>query len=179
LINSAENQLLTIVSGLVLTVTTILYSLVSSTTLSFSNHTIGYSTLSVASATALVYFSLPASLRSQNTVGLKLGALFITAFSFWEHYSAPHVLVAFPCMCAIAVGAVMFDTRSSVPHSHNHSHDDHKHQHDHDHTHSHDHHLHGNHSRISAFLIARATPGSIIHSVLIEKDSRRIAYFGV
>ncbi|CAN9084729.1 unnamed protein product [Alternaria alternata] len=32
---------------------------------------------------------------------------------------------------------------------------------------------------ISAFLIARTTPGSIIHSVLIERDSRRIAYFGV
>ncbi|KAI4714014.1 hypothetical protein J4E89_001464 [Alternaria sp. Ai002NY15] len=34
-------------------------------------------------------------------------------------------------------------------------------------------------SLISAFLIARATPGSIVHSVLIERDSRRIAYFGV
>jgi zinc transporter 5/7 len=179
LTNTTENQLLTIISGLILTVITILYSLVSSSTPFFSQHTLGYSTLSVASATALVYFSLPASLRSQKTVGLKLGALFVTVFSIWEHYSAGHILIVFPWMCAMAVGAVGYDTRSPVPHSHEHSHADHKHSHDHAHAHNLDHHLHGNHSRISAFLIARATPGSIIHSVLIEKDSRRIAYFGV
>jgi zinc transporter 5/7 len=175
LTNTTENQLLTIASGLALTVIAVLYSLVSATP-SFSLHSLGFSAFSAASATALVFFSLPASLRSQKTTGLKLGGLFIAAFSFWENYSSGHIFIAFPWVCAMLVGAVAFDTR---PHSHSHSHAGHKHAHGHDHNHGHEHHLHGNHSRISAFLIARATPGSIIHSVLIEKDSRRIAYFGV
>jgi zinc transporter 5/7 len=76
---------------------------------------------------------------------------------------------------ALIFGAVSFDTGTAMarPHSHSHAHTGHKH------AHSHDHHLHGNHSRLSAFLIAQCTPGSIAHSVMIEKDSRRIAYFGM
>ena len=177
LTNTSENQLFTIVSGLVLTLITFLYSLIVSSSLSFSPHALSFSSLSVASAVALVYFSLPTSLRSQKQVGLKLSGIFIFAFSFWEHNSAGHINIAFPWVCALLVGAVAFDTRSPVPHSHGHGHAGHKHSHGHDH--EHEHHLHGNHSRISAFLIARATPGSIVHSVLIERDSRRIAYFGV
>ncbi|KAI4678451.1 uncharacterized protein J4E84_008706 [Alternaria hordeiaustralica] len=179
LVNSTENQLLTIASGLVLTVTTILYSLVSSATPSLSHHTLGFSTLSVASTTALVFLSLPASLRSQKQVGLRLSGILIFALSFLEHQALSHFNIAFPWVCAMLIAAVAVDTRSSVPHSHEHGHAGHKHSHGHDHGHNHDHHLHGNHSRISAFLIARATPGSIVHSVLIERDSRRIAYFGV
>ncbi|KAF1937871.1 hypothetical protein EJ02DRAFT_384863 [Clathrospora elynae] len=173
LVSSFENTLLTIASGLFLAVITILCSLVSSSTPSLSHITLGFSALSVVSATALVFFSLPALLRNQKAVGLKLGGLFVAGFSFWEHYSAGHLLIAFPWICALFVGAVVFDMRSPAPHPHHHLHVGHKHGA------SHDHHLHGNHSSISAFLIARATPGSIIHSVLIEKDSRRIAYFGV
>jgi zinc transporter 5/7 len=176
LINTTESQLLTIASGLALTVITVLYSLFASDSPFPLPHTLVFLVLSAASATALVFFSLPASLRSSKTIGLKLGAFFIAAFSFWEHYSAGHIFIAFPWVCAMLVGAVAFDTR---PHSHAHSDAGHKHAQGHDHSHTHEHHLHGNHSRLSAFLIARATPGSIIHSVLIEKDSRRIAYFGV
>jgi zinc transporter 5/7 len=173
LVNSTENQLLTIASGLVLTVTTILFSLVSSATPSLSHRTLGFSTLSVASTTALVFLSLPASLRSPKQVGFRLSGILIFALSFLEHQALSHFNIAFPWVCAMLVGAVAVDTRPSVPHSHDHGDAGHKHSHDHDH------HLHGNHSRISAFLIARATPGSIVHSVLIERDSRRIAYFGV
>jgi zinc transporter 5/7 len=108
-----------------------------------------------------------------------LSGILIFALSFLEHNGVGHFKIVFPWVCAMMIGAVGFDTRSPVPHSHDHGHAGHKHSHGHDHGHSHGHHLHGNHSRISAFLIARTTPGSIIHSVLIERDSRRIAYFGV
>lgn len=169
LINTSENQLLTLAAGLILLAITIVYSfIVPSGTFSLSQHTVGFSALSIASATALVYFSLPASLRSQNQVGLRLSAILVFAFSFLEH--GGNLNIAFPFVSAILIAAAAFDTRSPVPHSHDHAHD---------HGHKHDHHLHGNHSRISAFLIARSTPGSIIHSILIERDSRRIAYFGV
>lgn len=179
LINSFENTILTVVSGLLLTIVTILYSLVSFSSSFLSYSSFGFSALSIASATALVYLSFPASLRTQKNTGLKLGGLFIAAFSLWEHYYSSLVSIAFLWVCVVSVGATVYDTRVptvSTAHSHGHSHSGHKHTHK---NHDHDHHLHGNHSRLSAFLIARATPGSIIHSVLIEKDSRRIAYFGV
>lgn len=180
LIASFEHTLLTILSGLSLAVVAILYSLVSSSYPSLSHHTIAFSTLSIASATALIYLSLPTALRSQKHTGLALGSLVVAAVHFLEHFSTEtFTWIAVPFVCAGLVGAVSFDTASSSivkPHVHGHSHSHSGHSHAHDHQ---DHHLHGNHSRLSAFLIARATPGSIIHSVLIEKDSRRIAYFGV
>ncbi|KAI8931377.1 hypothetical protein NX059_011710 [Plenodomus lindquistii] len=181
LINSAESTLLTIVSGLVLAVVSILYYLATSSLSSVSLHTVGVSVLSIASATALVFFSLPLALQSQRHTGLKLGALLVGAFSLYEHYHSSLACLAFLWACATLVGTTIFDTRpqSVSGHSHSHSHSGRQHAHNHDLGHKHDHHLHGNHSRLSAFLIASATPGSIIHSVLIEKDSRRIAYFGV
>jgi zinc transporter 5/7 len=179
LISSFESQVLTLASGLVLTVVAILYSLVSFSSPSLSHSAIGYSTLSIASATALVYLSLPASLRSQKNLGLALGCLFVIIVDTWRHYYLPIDFTWFtlPMISIGLVGAVAFDTRPSTAHSHDHGHS--HAAHGHSHGQPQDHHLHGNHSRLSAFLIARATPGSILHSILIEKDSRRIAYFGV
>jgi zinc transporter 5/7 len=181
LVSSFENTLLTIASGLSLAVVAILYSLFSPSVPSLSYHTIGFSTLSIASTAALIYFSLPSALQSQKNTGLALGSVGIASFQLWEQLSSfsLHDFI-FPLACAGLVGAVMFDTRSpTIPSAHSHKHGHDHSGHDHSHDHKHEHHLHGNHSRLSAFLIARATPGSIVHSVLIEKDSRRIAYFGV
>lgn len=180
LINSFESTLLTLVSGLVLTVFTIIYSLIHSSSPPLTKHAIGYSTLSIASTAALIYFSLPTALRSQKNVGLALGSVFVAAVHSWEQYSTSGFLwISFGFTCAGLVGAVIFDTQPSKVTGHLHSHG-HSHSHSgHNHDHNHDHHLHGNHSRLSAFIIRRTTPGSILHSILIEKDSRRIAYFGV
>jgi zinc transporter 5/7 len=179
LVNSSENTLFTVASGLLLGGIALLCSLVSPSSSIPSPRTAGFFTLSIVSATALVYLSFPPALRSERNHGLKLGGLFIAAFSLWEHYQSGSHSIAFLWMCAISIGAVVFDTSSaasSTSHPQPHSHIGHRHSHNHEHPR---HHLHGNHSRLSAFLIARTTPGSIIHSVLIEKDSRRIAYFGV
>ncbi|KAH8726466.1 cation efflux family-domain-containing protein [Phaeosphaeriaceae sp. PMI808] len=180
LINSFENTLLTIASGLLLTIVTIVYSLIHASYPSLATHSIGFSTLSIASATALVFFSLPAALRSQKNVGLALGSIFVAAIRFREQYStSSFIWIFFIIACAGLVGAVIFDTRPAKVSAHSHSHG-HSHSHSgHKHEANHDHHLHGNHSRLSAFLISCTTPGSILHSILIEKDSRRIAYFGV
>jgi zinc transporter 5/7 len=91
-------------------------------------------------------------------------------------------------------------------HNHSHPHTDHDHHHDHDHAHDHhdldghnkhdkhechdhDHghdHAHGNghshsklekRSRFTTFLLTYSESSSLLHSILIEKDSRRIFYF--
>ena len=54
-------------------------------------------------------------------------------------------------------------------------------QSDGDHSHSHSHHHSYEHvkcSRITKFFLQHTTPGTVVHSILLETDSRRIAYFG-
>jgi zinc transporter 5/7 len=178
LVHTPQDTLLTIGSGALLTILAVLYSSVSSSSPSLSHHAILFSTLSVASATALVYFSLPAALRNPKKGGLTLGSLLVATFGVWEHADSLLARILFPLTCILLIGAISLDVGTSTttrPHSH-HSHAGHQHSNSHDHG---DHHLHGNHSGVSKFIIARCTPGSILHSVMIEKDSRRIAYFGV
>jgi zinc transporter 5/7 len=177
LVSTSEDTLLTLVAGALLTVVTVLYSIVSSSSPSITNHAIAFSTLSVASAAALIFVSLPSALRTQKKLGLALGCTLTATFGIFEHLDSWQACVFFPFASFLTFGAVSLDTGSALaqPHSHGHTH-----QHSgHKHSHSHDHHLHGNHSRLSAFIIARCTPGSIFHSIMVEKDSRRIAYFGM
>lgn len=179
LINTPEDTLLTLGSGVLLMAVTVVFSIFSSASPSIAHRAILFSTLSITSATALIYFALPSSLRTQRKGGLALGCVLVAIFALWEQPASLQAIIVFPLTCALVFGAITFDTKSSAvsqPHSHSHSHSGHKQSHAH---HDHDHHLHGNHSRLSAFLIGRCTPGSILHSILIEKDSRRIAYFGV
>lgn len=179
LISTAEDTLLTLLSGTFLGVVAVLYSLILPSSPSISYHGLAFSALSAATAVLLIFFSLPSALRTQSKSGFALGSFLVAAFGAYEHPEAWQAWIMFPSMCALLFGAVAFDTGSamfpahSAVHSHSHSDSGHKH------AVVHDHHLHGNHSKLSAFLIARCTPGSIIHSILIEKDSRRIAYFGV
>ncbi|KAF2115271.1 cation efflux family-domain-containing protein [Lophiotrema nucula] len=176
LISSSQDTLITLAAGVIMTIFTILFSIISSSSPSITNHAIFFSTISVASATALVFFALPSALRSQRKVGLAFGMMMVAALGAFSSAAPWQTWTALVIASAILCGAVAFDTKPATvrPHSHGHSHPGHKHTQAH-----HDHHLHGNHSRLSAFLINSCTPGSILHSILLEKDSRRIAYFAV
>jgi zinc transporter 5/7 len=179
LISTPEETLLTLVSGALLTVITIIFSIVSSSSPSIGYHAMLFSAVSVACATALVFLSLPSALRTQKKIGFALGILLIIAFGVLEHPVWWQAWIVFPLGCALLFGAVVFDTGTILSQAHAHDHSHSGHAHSHAHHHAQDHHLHGNHSSLSAFIINRCTPGSIAHSILIEKDSRRIAYFGM
>ncbi len=182
LINTFENATLTTLSGLGLAVITVLYAFQTASRYSLSSSIIGSLLLSVASATAQIYLSLPSALRSQRHIGLILGCILLILCLLWEHYPFASFVINLAVSAVLFIGALKFDTwfsTTSAGHTHSRSLSSQKHSHDHHHDHHPGHHLHGNHSRLSAFLIARTTPGSILHSVMIEKDSRRIAYFGV
>jgi zinc transporter 5/7 len=179
LISTPEDALLTLLAGSLLGVIAVLYTLISPSSASISHHRLAFSALSAASVVLLIFFSLPSALRTHSKSGFALGSFLVAAFGVYEHPEAWQAWIVFPSICVLVFGAVSLDTGSamfptqSAAHPHSHSDSGHKH------ALVHDHHLHGNHSRLSAFLIARCIPGSIIHSILIEKDSRRIAYFGV
>lgn len=175
LVATPVHSLLTLVLGLVLGLATFLFSMAISTPLPKSTYSTIPFVLAILSATALVSFSLPAALRSQKKIGLALGSLCICALGAYHATGPWHTLAYLPIVSMVFLGAVSFDTGSGITASHAH---DHAHT-GHNHAHKHEHRLHGEHSRISKFLIARCTPGSVLHSILIERDSRRIAYFGV
>ncbi|KAF1357934.1 cation efflux protein [Lizonia empirigonia] len=84
LISTSDDAMVTCVSGVALMAITLLFSSLTPSAPSFSQHTIIFTALSVASATALVFFSLPTALRSQQYIGLHLGGLLIIAFTGWQ-----------------------------------------------------------------------------------------------
>ncbi|KAF8253793.1 cation efflux protein [Wilcoxina mikolae CBS 423.85] len=81
----------------------------------------------------------------------------------------------------LALAAVSFDKSSaSSSHSHGHSHS-HSNGHAHDHSHGdhdgHKHHCTAPPSAATKFLLRKFEGMPLIHSILLEKDSRRISYF--
>ena len=89
--------------------------------------------------------------------------------SFWA-------LVDTCAFVGAVLGAIYFDTTSSSSHNHGHAHDSHNH-----HGHSHDHSPASKQatppSRITLLLISASQPIPLLHSILIDRNSRRIFYF--
>ncbi|CAD0040638.1 unnamed protein product, partial [Aureobasidium pullulans] len=177
----------TLYAGVILSILTIGASIIFSLAPSITPLSITFSTFSMAITAALVLFARPAHLRTHKKAGLALGCLLTAALSF---LFSPNTWPGTFCNGAIAalsyVG-VLYDTSTSHAHSHEHSHahaHDTGHAHAHaaahthcNHHHGHQHHTHAETSVFTSFLLARCRPGSLFHSILCERDSRRIAYF--
>ncbi|THY16747.1 hypothetical protein D6D00_08777 [Aureobasidium pullulans] len=177
----------TLYAGVILSILTIGASIIVSLAPSITPLSITFSTFSMAITAALVLFARPAHLRTHKKAGLALGCLLTAALSF---LFSPNTWPGTFCNGAIAalsyVG-VLYDTSTSHAHSHEHSHahaHDTGHAHAHaaahthcNHHHGHQHHTHAETSVFTSFLLARCRPGSLFHSILCERDSRRIAYF--
>lgn len=172
---SPEETVTTLAAGMLLCVMTVLFSVFSSSTPSVSHHSMIFTTLTVASAAALIFLALPSSLRSQKKGGLALGMLLSCGAGYLQPSGGWTSYIYFPVMCFLSYAAVWWETKATITPQQTYG----QGSHTHDEKHVHSHHLHGSRSKLSDFLIKQCTPGSIVHSILIEKDSRRIAYFGM
>lgn len=137
--------------------------------------------LTVGTMTASIIFSQPAELRGESKAGLALGCFVTASCSF---LFSPTLWPGTMCnggISALSFLGVLYDTNSSHHGHHHHHHDDHdEHSHDHsEHTHHHHHHQHSptKSSAFTQFIMSKCEPGSLVYSILSEKDSRRIAYF--
>ena len=120
----------------------------------------------------------PRSMISPRKLGLALG-LCLTLFV--QQFIQASSFFSFAYQ-GVILGSIWLGCNSDTPvssdffkkgHSHNHDHHDH---HDRKEPHvSHDH--AGPHSRITEFLLQSSENWSLLHSILVEKDSRRIFYF--
>jgi zinc transporter 5/7 len=164
---------LTLLSGGVLSFVTIASSVVIGKSPSLVPTSVILSTLSIASATAANLFAQPASLRSPAKAGLGLGCLLTASCAFLFSPALWPGTICNGGLSALGFAGVIFDTSSSSSSG--------DHSHDHDHAHNvntrHHHPAEGQYSPFTKLVLSNCEPGSLVHSIIIEKDSRRICYF--
>ena len=134
---------------------------------------IGGAMIALLGALALMIID-PRSLGTQKQVGLGIGLATSVVISQFLDYQTILAFAAQGILACLSWIGIGLDNRAA--HSHSHSHTNH-HGHSHDsHSHSHSH-SHGSHSRITGILLSWSHNWPLLHSILIEKDSRRILYF--
>ncbi len=139
---------------------------------------VGIASITVIALVICLFFSTPNSLRSESKAGLALGCLTTASCSFLFSPSLWPGTVCNGGLSALAFLSVLYDA-DTEQHS-GHYHDSHDHTHEHTHHHGHTHHqprVESTNSALTKFIMARCEPGSLVSSILSEKDTRRIAYF--
>jgi zinc transporter 5/7 len=162
---------LTLISGGLLSLITVAASVLLGSSPSLVPSSIGLSTLSIASATAANMLAQPATLRSSTKAGLGLGCLLTASCAFLFSPSLWPGTICNGGLSALAFAGVIFDTLTASArddHSHDHTHNVKTHHHNHDDT---------QYSPFTRLVLSKCEPGSLVHSIIIEKDSRRICYF--
>ena len=177
LVYTSEDVDLTLIVGLVLGFLTFLafFLVIPIASQYFYFSLIGGLLAAGASALALTT-AQPQSLRQSRGVGLALGSLLSGSFLM---FFGPASWIYYACQASLATAsfaAIVYDTHKSVAITSHHSHgNSHGHEHHHQEHKHFDHHAHP--SRISTYLLNRAEGWPLLHSILLEKDSRRIFYF--
>ncbi|KAF2147532.1 uncharacterized protein K452DRAFT_348209 [Aplosporella prunicola CBS 121167] len=177
LIASSEDTSTTFLAGAVLSAFTILTLFFASTTPSFTTFSTFFSVLSMFSAAAVYFSAHPPTLQSSQSPGTVTGCgLTAIAGSLLHPGAWAYTLIDF-LMSVFTYAIVRYELGSaSATADHDHDHHDHHNHKGHDHSHAHSH-AHDRQSRITRHLLSKCDPDSITYSILLEKDSRRIAYF--
>ncbi|KAK3114057.1 putative zinc transporter msc2 [Teratosphaeriaceae sp. CCFEE 6253] len=173
---STGDASMTLLSGAIFTLLTVIISVVSSTSPSITGGAITFSTLSIAATAAAIFFSQPHTLRSSHQAGLGLGCLLTAAGAFLYSPSLWPGTIVNGGLSALSLLGVLYDTHNSDDHeeAHEHAHNTHKPTHAH---HPPPAKPPTANSRLTNLILSRCEPGSLLHGILREKDSRRIAYF--
>ncbi|KAL1646377.1 putative zinc transporter msc2 [Diplodia intermedia] len=175
LVLSQDDITTTFVSGALLSVFTILFLSTFQTTSLFTTSTVFISLLSAVSAASFYVFARPATLRSSDKSALIAGctSTVLTALTVpSDSWISIFADVLFPGLTYFTVT----QETASAPAPHHHDHD-HGHK-AHNHHHAHGPHAHDKHSKFTGLLLKNVEAGGVLHSIIVEKDSRRIAYFG-
>jgi len=145
--------------------------------ISLSASSLAFGACTIASMVLAISLAVPTSLDSQSKAGLALGCLSTASCSFLFSPSLWPGTVCNGGLSALAFLSVLYDTNSDQAHKHHHEHHDREHTHR-VHTDHHQHeHKEETYSALTKHIMARCEPGSLVYSILSEKDSRRIAYF--
>lgn len=169
LLSSTEIGVQVFLAGSMMLTITIIASITFSTALPLSYNTLLLFCSTIASAAGLTYFGQPSTLQTHGKFGVAAGCAVVVVFDCIHHWSSWKI----PIICSIwpswAYLAALFDSVDITTFK----------------FHDRDERLqplapHGDHahpSKLTTFLLSFTTPGSIMHNILIERDSRRIFYF--
>ena len=172
LLTTAQNRIQTIIAGLILLVGTITASVLFPSALRLKDNALPLSVLSVACTAALVFLAQPSTLQSPTKLGVAVGCAVVVLFDCIHHCSSSWKI---PIICSFWPGSVYLAALFDAVDFSNFNIFSHDH---HDHSHSGQAQMeHVKHTHFTAFLLRYASPGSIMHSILIDRDSRRIFYF--
>ena len=173
LVCSLEDSQLTLLSGTVLGIFSIIAIVFFSPAHGhFSPAQLGFNSLTSLTAALSLVTTKPKSLRNGKSLGLVLGslvsslALVSIGKSSWSLLIFESGLIAVSFVCAnLDTRAALFTPLHSAHHHH--------------HVHTADPHAieHAQMSRFSEFVLRNAPQSQLLHSILVEKDSRRILYF--
>lgn len=170
LIRTSDDVRSSLAAGVILAVITLLLSTSLSPLKYLTITTLLIFLGSILASTGLFVFSNPASIRSRGNVGLIAGICLCTAFGLVIHYSSSIATLGLMILSCLVYVAVHFDTQSVHSHrkvvTHQHSHQPKQHSHS-----------KPNASRITQFLLRHTESFPLMHGILLDKESRRIAYF--
>jgi zinc transporter 5/7 len=124
--------------------------------------------LSTIATTASVFFMQRSDLKTDSKYGVAAGCTLIVISGQLLYSSSWRSSLFLSSLSGLAYLASFFDKKAQLHSENSHGH----------HDHAHAHHSHKEHSKFTGVLLSITTPGSVLHSVLLERDSRRIAYFG-
>ena len=175
LICTTQDTGLTIGAGAILAIFSIVLWFFSAGSINkLSSTTVGKLWLIACTMAASILLSRPQSLQESKCLGMTSGAIlsFLTS-AFYEHSSDNKIyLEGFLVLSSLVASAIDTHAFSSPSPQKHHDHDHHNH---HQPTAQHNH--EEKPSRITKYLITKVEHISVLHSILIEKDSRRIFFF--
>ena len=169
---SYEDTILTILSGGFMGILAVIIGLLSSRYhrhLFAINHMILIA-LSSSSAVMALFIAQPRSLRRNRGLGLVVGSILptfllrMTEINSWILFAFQSLLIG------ASFAALKLDSRIPLSTSSMSTHNQHQHQ-------AKLHMEHGKMSSFSEFILRNAPQSQLLHSILVEKDSRRIFYF--
>lgn len=172
----------TLITGLLMSVLSVTISMVWNTAPSLHPSAIVFSLLSIAVTSAGIIFAQPHLLRTSETkIGLGIGYFLTASCAFLYSPSIWPGTFLNGGISALSFLGILFDGNVSEESVHEHSSTSHSHHHHHHHHHDHHHHHPApgevTYSAFTKFIMSKTEPGSLVYSILADKDSRRIAYF--
>ena len=131
---------------------------------------LAWSVLSACTAALSLMLIDPTSLRNNRGLGSLLGSLGSGLLIMMFHYNVWKSLIYQSILISVSFAAIFFDTHKTLS---KHSHSDHQHQAHHQ---SHTKDVAGS-SKFTKYVLCKVEPWPLLHSIVAEKDSRRIFYF--
>lgn len=128
---------------------------------------LGFSLLALCTIAGLTFFALPVTIGTRGKPGMAAGLVLTAVFAFIQSHNLYGFTIIPFAFAAFCIAGYFVAMQSSAP-DFGHFRESRRPKLS-----------HRNHSIVTAYLLSYCAPGSMLDTILSERDSRRIAYFGL